>query len=86
MLAIVWLVISLLGGILPLLAVAGLYLNGLLFTVDGLFMSLILLAIGGIFFANVAACVRRYAGAKPDKGAAPALKAAQAAAGTEKGN
>ena len=86
MIAIAWLVLSLVMGVLPLLAIAGLFRNGLLFTVDGLFMSLILLAIAGIFLLNAVACVRRYRGGKTEKSGAPALKAAQAAAGTEKGN
>ncbi len=86
MIAIGWLALSVVLGILPLLAIAGLFIDGLLFTVDGLFMSLILLAMAGIFLSNAVACVRRYRGGKAEKSGAPALKAAQMAAGTEKGN
>jgi hypothetical protein len=86
MIAIAWLAFSAVLGILPLLAIAGLFANGLLFTVDGLFMSLILLAISGIFSSNAAACVRRYRGGKAEKSGSPPLKAAQVAAGTEKAN
>jgi len=86
MLAIGWLALSVVLGILPLLAIADLFVDGLLFTVDGLFMSLILLAMAGIFLSNAVACVRRYRGGKAENSGAPALKAAQVAAGTEKGS
>ena len=85
MIAIAWLAFSVVLGILPLLAIAGLFVDGLLFTVDGLFMSLILLAISGIFLSNAVACVRRYRG-KTEKSESPALRAAQVAAGTQKGS
>ncbi|HTM41750.1 MAG TPA: hypothetical protein VL177_12595 [Terriglobales bacterium] len=85
MIAIAWLALSVVLGILPLLAIAGLFVDGLLFTVDGLFMSLILLAMAGIFLSNAVACLRRYSGNR-EKSGTPALKAAQVAAGTEKGN
>lgn len=86
MVAIAWLVVSVVLGILPLLAIAGFLVNGLLFTVDGLFMSLILLAMAGIFLSNAVVCVRRFRGGKAQKSSAPALQAAQAAAGTQKGS
>ncbi|HET7750846.1 MAG TPA: hypothetical protein VFK81_15770 [Terriglobales bacterium] len=86
MMAIAWLAFSVVLGIVPLLAIAGLFVDGLLFTVDGLFMSLILLAISGIFLSNAVACVRRYSGGKAEKCGPSPLKAAQVAAGTEKGS
>ncbi|HEY6939405.1 MAG TPA: hypothetical protein VI424_19740 [Terriglobales bacterium] len=86
MIAIGWLALSVVLGILPLLAIAGLFVDGLLFTVDGLFMSLILLAMAGIFLSNAVACVRRYRGGKTEKSGSSPLKAAQVAAGTQKGS
>lgn len=86
MIAIAWLALSVVLGILPLLAIAGLFVDGLLFTVDGLFMSLILLAMAGIFLSNAMACVRRYRGGKAQKSGSSPLKAAQVAAGTQKGS
>jgi hypothetical protein len=86
MIAIAWLAVSVVLGILPLLAIASLFVDGLLFTVDGLFMSLILLAISGIFLSNAMACVRRYKIRKTEKSGSPALEAAQVAAGTQKGS
>ena len=86
MIAIGWLALSVVLGILPLLAIAGLFADGFLFTVDGLFMSLILLAMAGIFLSNAAACLRRYRGGRAEKSGSSLLKAAQVAAGTEKGS
>lgn len=86
MIAILWLGVSVVLGILPLLAIAGLFTNGLLLTVDGLFMSLILLVIAGIFLQNAAASLRRLRSAKPAKAEAKPLHAAQAAVGMQKGN
>jgi hypothetical protein len=86
MIAIVWLAVSVVLGIVPLLAIAGLFVNGLLFTVDGLFMSLILLVFAGIFLQNAAASLRRLRSAKPEKAAATPLQTAQAAAGMQKGS
>jgi uncharacterized membrane protein YhaH (DUF805 family) len=86
MVAIAWLVVSVVLGILPLLAIAGFLVNGLLFTVDGLFMSLILLAMAGIFLSNAVVCVRRFRGGKAQKSGAPTFQAAQAVAGTQKGS
>ncbi|HKT68116.1 MAG TPA: hypothetical protein VJP83_01705 [Terriglobales bacterium] len=86
MIAIAWLAFSVVLGILPLLAIAGLFVDGLLFTVDGLFMSLILLAMAGIFLSNAVACVRRYRGGKAEKSESSPLKSAQVAAGTQKGS
>lgn len=86
MIAIAWLALSVVLGILPLLAIAGLFVDGLLFTVDGLFMSLILLAMAGIFLSNAMACVRRYRGGKAQKSGSSPLKAAQVVAGTQKGS
>ena len=86
MLAIVWLLVSVVLAILPLLGIAGLFIDSLLFTVDGLFMSLILLAVAGIFLMNAVACVRRYRSGHAKTSAAPPLQAAEAAAGTQKGD
>ena len=46
------LAISLVLGIVPLLGVVWILLNGMITTVDGLFMSLILLTLSGIFMLN----------------------------------
>jgi len=86
MIAFGWLMFSVVLGILPLLAMAGLFVDGLLFTVDGLFMSLILLAMAGIFLSNAVICIRRFRGAKAEKSSAPSLKAVEATAGTQKGS
>ena len=86
MVAIAWLVVSVVLGILPLLAIAGFLVNGLLFTVDGLFMGLILLAMAAIFLSNAVICVRRFRGGKAQKSGAAALQAAEAAAGAQKGS
>jgi uncharacterized membrane protein len=80
---LLWVAISALMGVLPLLGIGELYANGLSFTVGGLFMSLILLAMSGIFWQNTVAGVRRMKLAKQEK--PEPLKAAQAAAGTQKG-
>jgi|SRR5215467_4817483 len=47
------LLISLVLAIIPLLGIAFVVLNGLIFTVDGLFLSLILAAMSGILLLNV---------------------------------
>ena len=46
------LALSLVLGVLPLLGVAWILLNGTITTVDGLFMSLILLTLSGVFMLN----------------------------------
>lgn len=82
---LVWVAISAVLGVLPLLGIGELYANGLSFTVGGLFMSLILLAMSGIFLQSTVAGVRRMRLAKEGKPAGERLKA-QAAAGTQKGS
>ena len=47
------LALSLLLGVLPLLGVVWVLMNGMITTVDGLFMSLILLTLSGVFMLNV---------------------------------
>ena len=80
---LLWVAISAVLGVLPLLGIGELYANGLSFTVGGLFMSLILLAMSGIFWQNTVAGMRRIKLAKREK--PEPLKAAQATAGTQKG-
>jgi len=46
------LALSLVLGILPLLGVAWMLMNGMITTVDGLFMSLILLTLSAVFLLN----------------------------------
>ena len=82
---LVWIAISAVMALLPLLGIGELYSNGLSFTVGGLFMSLILLAMSGIFLQSTAAGVRRMRAAGQEKRGAEPLKA-QAAAGTQKGS
>jgi hypothetical protein len=57
-------------GLLPLLGIAYIVLNGNGITVDALFMSLILLTMSGIFFLNIALELLR--GRKADDAASPA--------------
>ncbi len=80
---LVWVTVSALMGVLPLLGIGELYENGLSFTVGGLFMSLILLAMSGIFWQSTVAGARRMKAARQEK--SEPLKA-QAAAGTQKGS
>ena len=47
------LALSLVLGILPLLGIVWVLMNGMITTVDGLFMSLILLTLSGVFMLNV---------------------------------
>ena len=47
------LVLSILLGMVPLLGIARIVMNGAITTVDGLFMSIIMLALSGILFLNV---------------------------------
>jgi hypothetical protein len=47
------LVLSILLGMVPLLGIARIVINGTITTVDGIFMSLIMLALSGILFMNV---------------------------------
>jgi hypothetical protein len=46
-------VLSILLGMVPLLGIARIVINGTITTVDGIFMSLIMLALSGILFLNV---------------------------------
>ena len=80
---LVWVGLSALMGVLPLLGIGELISNGPSFTVDRLFMSLILLAMSGIFLQNAVAGVRRIRLARQTK---PEPLKAQAAAGTQKGS
>jgi hypothetical protein len=80
---LVWVTISALMGVLPLVGIGELYDNGLSFTVGGLFMSLILLAMSGIFLQSTVAGARRMKSAKAE---GQPMKAAQAAAGAQKGS
>ncbi|HEV2116497.1 MAG TPA: hypothetical protein VGR48_10755 [Terriglobales bacterium] len=79
---LVWVAISAVLGVLPLLGIGELYANGLSFTVGGLFMSLILLAMSGIFLQNTVAGVR---GIKADRQERSEPAKARAAAGNQKG-
>ena len=83
---LVWVAISALLGVLPLLGIGELYVNGLSFTVGGLFMTLILLATSSIFFQNTVAALRRVKASNSDNKKAEPMKAAQAAAGAQKGS
>ena len=47
------LLLSILLGMVPLLGIARIVMNGTITTVDGIFMSLIMLALSGILFLNV---------------------------------
>ena len=47
------LVLSILLGMVPLLGITRIVMNGAITTVDGLFMSIIMLALSGILFLNV---------------------------------
>jgi hypothetical protein len=47
------LVLSILLGMVPLLGMARIVMNGAITTVDGLFMSIIMLALSAILFLNV---------------------------------
>lgn len=82
---LVWVAVSALLGVLPLVGIGELFANGLSFTVGGLFMSLILLAMSGIFLQNTVAGARKMRTPQEGKAAEP-LKAAQAAAGAQKGS
>ena len=82
---LVWVAMSALLGVLPLVGIGELFAHGLSFTVGGLFMTLILLAMSGIFLQNTVAGARKMRASKQGKVAEP-LKAAQAAAGAEKGS
>jgi hypothetical protein len=83
---LVWVGISALLGVLPLLGIGELYVNGLSFTVGGLFMSLILLALAGVFLQNTVAGVRAVKSKKQERNGPEPLQAAQAAAGAQKGS
>ncbi len=68
------LAISLVLGILPLLGIVWVLMNGLIATVDGMFLSLILLTLSGVFMLN-AYWEMRDLGLLPNKkAAAPATK------------
>ncbi len=82
---LLWVALSAVLGVLPLLGIGELYNNGLSFTVGGLFMSLILLAMSGIFWQSTVAGARRMKVARQEKSGSEPLKA-QAAAGTQKGS
>ncbi len=68
------LVLSLVLGILPLLGVVWLLMNGMITTVDGLFMSLILLTLSGTFMLNAYWEMRDQGMVGKKKAAAPAVK------------
>jgi hypothetical protein len=68
------LVLSLVLGILPLLGVVWLLMNGMITTVDGLFMSLILLTLSGTFMLNAYWEMRDRGMVGKKKAAAPAVK------------
>jgi hypothetical protein len=68
------LVLSLVLGILPLLGVVWLLMNGMITTVDGLFMSLILLTLSGTFMLNAYWEMRDHGMIGKKKAAAPAPK------------
>ena len=53
------LVLSILLGLVPLVGVAGIVMNGMITTVDGLFMSIILLTLSGVLFLNAFLEIRR---------------------------
>ena len=82
---LVWVAMSALLGVLPLVGIGELFANGISFTVGGLFMTLILLAMSGIFLENTVAGARKMRAVKKGSAAEP-LKAAQAAAGAQKGS
>ena len=63
---LVWVALSAVLGVLPLLGIGELYNNGLSFTVGGLFMSLILLAMSGIFWQSTLASARRMKAARQE--------------------
>ena len=52
-------VLSILLGMVPLIGIARIVMNGTITTVDGIFMSLIMLAFSGILFLNVYLEVRK---------------------------
>jgi hypothetical protein len=81
------LVISLILALIPLLGIAGIVLNGSLFTVDGLFMSLIFLAMSGILGLNAAYEMRKRATASrnPGSGATGTTRRTTAAGLVERG-
>lgn len=83
---LVWVAVSALLGVLPLLGIGELYANGLSFTVGGLFMTLILLALSGVFLQNTVAGVRAVRTPKEANTGADSPKVAQAAAGAQKGS
>lgn len=68
------LALSLVLGILPLLGVVWLLMNGMITTVDGLFMSLILLTLSGTFMLNAYWEMRDHGMIGKKKAAAPAAK------------
>jgi len=80
------LVLSLVLGILPLLGVAWIFVNGMITlsppsaTVDGLFMSLILLTLSGTFWLNAYWEMRDQGMIGKKKAAPPAAKAPAAKA------
>jgi uncharacterized membrane protein len=82
---LLWIAISAVWAVLPLVGIGELYSNGLSLTVGGLFMSLILLAMSGIFLQSTVAGVRRMRAARQEKPGAEPMKA-QAAAGAQKGS
>ena len=67
------LILSIVLGILPLLGVVWVLMNGLIATVDGMFLSLILLTLSGVFMLNAYWEMR-------DSGMLPKKKAAAATA------
>jgi hypothetical protein len=74
------LALSLVLGILPLLGVVWMLMNGMITTVDGLFMSLILLTLSGIFMLNAYWEMRDLGFIGKKKAAAPATKSPAAKA------
>ena len=52
-------VLPILLGMVPLIGIARIVMNGTITTVDGIFMSLIMLAFSGILFLNVYLEVRK---------------------------
>ncbi len=74
------LAISLVLGILPLLGIAWILMNGMITTVDGLFTTLILLTLFGIFVLNAFWEMRDCGLLGKKKAAVPASKAPAAKA------
>lgn len=61
------LLLSIAFGLIPLVGVAWLVMQGSLTTVDGLFTSLILLALSGIIFLNMFLSLRKRTASKTQK-------------------